>query len=89
MKKLFSSAVLAVPLLVQACASAPPKSVEMKMAVEVLSDPAGAPIRFRGKPVGDAPQALTIASYADLGAIDAQRPDLPVVEKRVRILSPD
>src|SRR5437879_6185262 len=78
--------VLALPLALSSCAS---RRVEMKMAVEVLSVPEGAEIRYHGKRLGTAPKELKIASYDDIGSIVAAKPELPVVERRIRILSAD
>lgn len=78
--------LLASLLLASACSS---RRVEMKMGVEVLSEPAGAEIRYRGKRVGETPRSFRIASYEDLGSIDVVRADAEVVEKRIRIVSPD
>ncbi len=78
--------ILALPLALASCAS---RRVEMKMAVEVLSVPDGAEIRYHGKRLGPAPKELTIASYDDIGAIVAAKPQLPLVERRIRILSAD
>lgn len=78
-----------LPLVALMAASCATKKVELKMNVEVLSEPAGAEVRYRGKPIGATPKALAIESYDDLGSITALRPELDVLEKRVRILSPD
>jgi outer membrane protein OmpA-like peptidoglycan-associated protein len=78
--------VLALPLALASCSS---RRVEMKMAVEVLSVPDGAEVRYHGKRLGLAPRELTIASYDDIGAIVAAKPALAVVERRIRILSAD
>ena len=87
MKRTFFAGALALAFAVTGCASKP--RVEMKMGVEVLSVPEGAEVRYKGKALGPAPQTLKIASYEDLGAIVAQKPDMPIVERRIRILSPD
>jgi outer membrane protein OmpA-like peptidoglycan-associated protein len=78
--------VLALPLALASCSS---RRVEMKMAVEVLSVPDGAEVRYHGKRLGPAPKELTVASYDDIGSIVAAKPELPVVERRIRILSAD
>jgi outer membrane protein OmpA-like peptidoglycan-associated protein len=65
------------------------KKIELKMAVEVLSQPEKAEVRYHGKAVGETPKFLEISTYDDLDAIVALKPDLDVVEKRIRILSSD
>ena len=65
------------------------KKIDLKMAVEVFSQPEKAEVRYHGKTVGETPKLLQIATYDDLGAIVAVKPDLDVVEKRIRILSSD
>lgn len=73
--------------LVSSCAG--PKTVELKTAVEVLSEPPKAEVRYRGKSLGATPRTLNVRSYEELGAIGAFSPGLEVIEKRIRILSPD
>ena len=65
------------------------KPIELKMSVEVLSQPEKAEVRYRGKAVGETPKLLEVSTYGDLDAIAALKPDLDVVEKRIRILSSD
>ena len=79
--------MLLLLLALQACTTT--KQVELKVSVEVLSDPEGAQVRYKGKPIGETPRTLKVVSYAELGEIMAAKPDLPVVERRIRILSPD
>jgi outer membrane protein OmpA-like peptidoglycan-associated protein len=62
---------------------------DLKMAVEVVSDPGGATVTFRGRDVGSTPAALEVKSFDELMSIAARRDGAPVSEKRVRILSPD
>jgi len=76
--------LLGVPSLVS-CS----KKIDLKMAVEVLSQPEKAEVRYHGKAVGETPKSLEISTYSDLDAIVAVKADLDVVEKRIRILSPD
>lgn len=77
--------VVAAAALVSGCA---PK-VELKMAVEVVSDPGAATVTFKGKEVGSTPAALEVKTYDELMSIVASRDGAPVSEKRVRILAPD
>ena len=65
------------------------KTVELRMAVEVTSAPEKAQVRYKGKDLGETPQKLEIKTFEDLESIAATRTDLDVVEKRIRILSPD
>jgi len=59
------------------------------MAVDVTTDPAGAELRLRGKSLGPAPLTVNLATYSDLAALVAVRGNLEIIEKRVRILSPE
>ena len=74
-----------------ACASQPPPrpEVRLRLALEVISDPPKAEVRFGGKPVGEAPASLAVTTYDELESITASSGDLAVVEKRLRLLSPD
>jgi outer membrane protein OmpA-like peptidoglycan-associated protein len=63
--------------------------VDLKMAVEVVSDPGAATVTFKGKDVGSTPAALQVNTFDELMSIAARREGAPVSEKRVRILSPD
>ena len=77
---------LALSLLITACAS---KEVQLRFALQVISQPEKAQVRFRGKPIGDAPKDVDVRTYADLDAIVASLEGMNVVEKRLRILSPE
>jgi len=63
--------------------------VDLKMAVEVVSDPGEAKVTFKGKEVGSTPAALQVRTFDELMSIAASREGAPVSEKRVRILAPD
>lgn len=78
-------ALVAAAALVSGCA---PK-VELRMAVEVVSDPGAATVTFKGKEVGATPAALEVKTYDELMSIAASIDGAPVSEKRVRILAPD
>lgn len=65
------------------------KKVELKMAVDVLSQPEKAQVKFKGKNVGETPKSVNIETFDDLTSILATKPDMDVVEKRIRIISPD
>jgi outer membrane protein OmpA-like peptidoglycan-associated protein len=71
--------------LTGACA----KKIEMKMAVDVLSEPEKAEVKFRNKALGQAPRSLNIVTFDDLEAITATAGADNVIEKRVRILTPE
>jgi len=75
-----------LPVLFAACG---PKEVQLQMAVQVVSQPEAAEVRFRGKPIGEAPTNIAIKTYEDLQSILAVKGDLDVIEKRLRILAPD
>lgn len=70
------------------CASKP-QEVKLRMGLEVISEPSKAEVRYHGKPIGEAPTSIDVTTYDDLQSIVASVPNLNVVEKRLRILSPD
>ena len=76
---------LSLAVLSTACT---PK-VDLKMAVEVVSDPGQARVTFKGKAVGTTPAALEVKTFDELMSIAASKEGAPVSEKRVRILSPE
>src|SRR5258707_523059 len=78
-----------IAALVTGLAAACAPKIEMKMAIDVVSQPEGAKVMYRGKAIGDAPQSINIETFDDLSSILATKPDLDVVEKRIRIISPD
>jgi outer membrane protein OmpA-like peptidoglycan-associated protein len=79
-------ALLAAAALISGCAS---KSIEMKMALDVISDPEKAQVTYKGKVIGETPQSLSVATFDDVASITAAKSDLDIVEKRIRILAPD
>jgi outer membrane protein OmpA-like peptidoglycan-associated protein len=79
-------ALLAAAALISGCAS---KSIEMKMALDVISDPEKAQVTYKGKVIGETPQSLEVATFDDVASITAAKSDLDIVEKRIRILAPD
>ncbi len=78
--------LLAAAALAAGCAT---KTVQMKMALDVVSEPEKAEVTYKGKVIGETPQALDVATFDDVASITASKPDLDVVEKRIRILAPD
>ena len=79
-------ALVAAAALISGCAS---KSIEMKMALDVISDPEKAQVTYKGKVIGETPQSLAVATFDDVASITAAKADLDIVEKRIRILAPD
>jgi outer membrane protein OmpA-like peptidoglycan-associated protein len=65
------------------------KKVELKMTVDVLAEPGTADVEYRNKSVGPVPQRIGIETFEDLDSIQAKSADGQVVEKRIRILSPE
>jgi outer membrane protein OmpA-like peptidoglycan-associated protein len=63
--------------------------VDLKMAVEVVSDPGAATVTFKGKEIGATPAAVDVKTFDELMSIAASKDGAPIAEKRVRILSPD
>ena len=76
-------------LVVVAAATGCAKKVELKMTVDVLAEPGGAEVEYRNKSVGPVPQRIGIETFEDLDSIQAKSADGQVVEKRIRILSPE
>ncbi len=78
--------LLAATALLAGCAT---KAVQMKMALDVVSEPEKAEVTYKGKVIGETPQSLDVATFDDVASISASKPDLDVIEKRIRILAPD
>jgi outer membrane protein OmpA-like peptidoglycan-associated protein len=79
------ASVLAVATLATGCA----KTIPLNMAVEVVAEPGTADVTYKGKQLGATPANVDVKTFDDLSAIMAKQGDLEVVERRVRILSPD
>ena len=75
----------ALLILVTGCA----KKTELKMTIDVLSEPGKADVEYRSKPLGQVPQRITTETFDDLESIKATAADGQVIEKRIRILSPE
>ena len=80
---------LALVLVSAAFVSACGPKVDLKMAVEVVSDPGTATVTFKGKDVGSTPASLEVTTFDELMSIAARREGAPISEKRVRIIAPD
>ena len=80
---------LALPLVFAALLGGCTHGVEMKMAIDVLSDPEKATVTYKGKVLGETPKSLSVKTFDDVTSITAASGDLEVVEKRIRIVSPD
>ena len=80
---------LGLALAVSGLAACSSKEVRLKMALDVISQPDKAEVRYRGKVVGPAPTSIGVSTYDDLQSIIASHGDLNIVEKRLRILSPE
>jgi len=83
----FVPAVAAAGLLVLATGCA--KKLELKMTIDVLSEPGKADVEYRNKPLGAVPQRINTETFDDLESIKATAADGQVIEKRIRILSPE
>jgi outer membrane protein OmpA-like peptidoglycan-associated protein len=82
------AARLALPLalaVLPACKHA--AEVEMKTAIDVLSEPEKATVTYKGKVLGETPQSLHVQTFEDVSSITASSSGLDVVEKRIRIIS--
>jgi outer membrane protein OmpA-like peptidoglycan-associated protein len=71
-----------------ACATTS-KEVRLKLALDVTSQPEKAQVQYHGKVVGSTPVSIEVNTYGDLQSVVASLGDLSVVEKRLRILSPE
>lgn len=80
---------LTLPLAFAALLGGCTHGVEMKMAIDVLSDPEKATVTYKGKVLGETPKSLNVKTFEDVTSITAASGDLEVVEKRIRIVSPD
>ena len=65
------------------------KSVPLRMAIEVVSEPAKADVKYHGKSIGETPADVDVKTFDDLESIIASKESLEIVEKRIRILSPE
>ena len=80
---------LALPLAFAALLTGCTHGVEMKMAVDVLSEPEKATVTYKGKVIGETPKSFNVSTFEDVNSITAAIADLDVVEKRIRIVSPE
>ncbi|HQQ79631.1 MAG TPA: OmpA family protein [Thermoanaerobaculia bacterium] len=84
-----SSRTAAVVLAASTLFGCAAKTIEMKMAVDVVSEPERASVTYKGKNIGETPKSFEVTTFDDVASITATKADLDVVEKRIRILSPD
>jgi len=89
MKRRSAAALLLGGMAALAISCASKEVVQLQMGLEVISQPEKASVRARGEELGETPIKLDIKTYDDLQSIVATKDDLNVVEKRLRILSPD
>src|SRR5664279_1175252 len=80
---------LALPIAFAALLAGCTHGVEMKMAIDVLSEPEKATVSYKGKVLGETPKSLNVNTFEDVSSITVANADLEVVEKRIRIVSPD
>lgn len=80
---------LVLPIALAALLAGCTHGVEMKMAIDVLSEPEKATVSYKGKVLGETPKSLNVSTFEDVSSITAASADLEVVEKRVRIVSAD
>lgn len=79
-------------LWVLGCASAPPAApppAAPAVIAQVISEPAGLEIAFRGQGVGPAPIDLPLSRLEDAVEVTAGTTEPPTAERRIRILSPN
>ena len=82
------NALLAAALLLTACGR-PQTIPQENIQVQVTSTPATGKLFLAGKPLGDTPQTVTVASLDALLELSATCPREEVVEKRIQILGKD
>jgi len=88
MKKIVRLALpIAFAALLAGCKHA--AEIEMKTAIDVISEPEKATVTYKGKVLGETPQSLHVQTFEDVSAITAASAGLDIVEKRIRILSAD
>ncbi|MGE5718026.1 MAG: OmpA family protein [Acidobacteriota bacterium] len=80
---------LGIPIALAALLGGCTHGVQMKMAVDVLSEPEKATVSYKGKVLGETPKSFNVNTFEDVSSITASSADLEVVEKRIRIVSPD
>jgi len=80
---------LTLPIALASLLAGCTHGVEMKMAIDVLSEPEKATVSYKGKVLGETPKSIRVNTFEDVSSITATSADLEVVEKRVRIVSPD
>ena len=86
MRIMMSLSLATVLALLTGCVG--PKPVpHPTIQVRVSSEPGNAAVFLAGRPLGEAPRALEVASAEDLLEVTAVLKDEPVVEKRIRFLS--
>lgn len=83
-------AVLLAPLLLALAGCRHPRPLPQKaIQVQVSSTPVKAALFLAGKPIGEAPQAISVGSTEELLQVTASAESEQVVEKRIRFLSLD
>lgn len=80
---------LSLPVLFGAACTPPKPMPQGAIQVRVASEPEKAALFMAGRPIGEAPHALTVASAEDLLQVSATLSNEVVVEKRIRFLSQD
>ena len=80
-------ALLAVTLFQAGCASAP--VTEPAIRADVVSEPEGVFISFRGKLMGQTPVELPLSSFDEVVEVTTPNDEPPVLERRVKVLGPD
>lgn len=76
-------------LVAVGCASTAVDQTSIPIMAEVVAEPEGAMVRYRGESVGRSPLSVPVESLADVLEIDAEQEGVDLVEKRVRIVSDD
>jgi outer membrane protein OmpA-like peptidoglycan-associated protein len=84
----FSIFLLVVLFATWGCASsgtppAPP------IVANVVSEPAGIDVAFRGKVVGQAPLELSLDSFDEVVLVSTLNDEPPILERRIKVLGPD
>lgn len=87
MRRRCLTAVLGLALVLFFAACTP--KTELRMTVDVVSDPGAAKVTFKGKELGDTPATVDVKTFDELMSIAASQGTAPLSEKRIRILSPE
>src|ERR1035438_7113416 len=76
---------LALPIAFAALLAGCTHGVEMKMAIDVLSEPEKATVSYKGKVLGETPKSLNVNTFEDVSSITVAKRDLEVRSEERRV----